>query len=144
MSLVASRDVFSPRPNITAQQQTAVSTTQSTPEDELPTARPCSFVHFEAARCGKRALSAGKISTIASQPTAWTPGWGGSLSVCRMDDASITWREPVDPPEGSPPPDIPGRRKDRKSAPNWMDLVLDLGPSERELLKPVPKDQRPK
>lgn len=61
-----------------------------------------------------------------------------------MDDASITWVEPIDPPEGAPPPDIPGRQTDRISAPKWMDLVIDLGPRERQLLKPVPREQRPK
>ncbi|CAM9161963.1 unnamed protein product [Ectocarpus sp. 4 AP-2014] len=68
----------------------------------------------------------------------------GVVNAGRMDDASITWEEPTDPPEGAPPPDIPGRQEDRKSSPTWMDLVLDLGPSDRQLLKPVPDEQRPK
>ncbi|CAM9944393.1 unnamed protein product, partial [Hapterophycus canaliculatus] len=62
----------------------------------------------------------------------------------RIDDASINWVEPIDPPEGKPPPDIPGRRTDRKSSPEWMDLVLDLGLSDGELLQPVPQERRPK
>eukprot|EP00903_Cladosiphon_okamuranus_P010372 g9812.t2 len=68
----------------------------------------------------------------------------GVVNAGRMDDASINWVEPTDPPEGSPPRDIPGRQKDRVSSPKWMDLVLDLGPNERELLKPLPQEQRPK
>ncbi|CAB1117076.1 unnamed protein product [Ectocarpus sp. CCAP 1310/34] len=68
----------------------------------------------------------------------------GVVNAGRMDDASITWEDPTDPPEGTPPPDVPGRQKDRKSSPKWMDLVLDLGPSDRQLLKPVPDEQRPK
>lgn len=60
-----------------------------------------------------------------------------------MDDASISWRDPIEPPEGAPPVDIPGRNKDRKAASAWRDLVLDLGASDR-LLEPVPQEQRPK
>lgn len=63
--------------------------------------------------------------------------------VCRMDDASISWREPVVAPGGAPPPDIPGRKKDRKAASEWRDLVLDLGTSE-QLLDRVPDERRPK
>ncbi|CAM9512692.1 unnamed protein product [Pylaiella littoralis] len=68
----------------------------------------------------------------------------GVVNAGRMDDAEITWVEPVDPPPGAPPPDIPGRQKDRKSSPKWMDLVIDLGPNQRQLLQPIPQERRPK
>lgn len=60
-----------------------------------------------------------------------------------MDDALISWRDPIKPLEGTPPVDIPGRNKDRKAASTWRDLVLDLGASDR-LLEPVSQEQRPK
>ncbi|CAM9214074.1 unnamed protein product [Scytosiphon promiscuus] len=68
----------------------------------------------------------------------------GVVNAGRIDDASINWVDPLDPPEGKPPADIPGRRTDRKSSPEWKDLVLDLGPSDSDLLQPVPQERRPK
>lgn len=84
------------------------------------------------------------LTVVALQPTVKHEHGLVLLCARRMDDASINWVEPTDPPEGAPPPDIPGRQKDRVSSPKWMDLLLDLGPTERELLTPVPQEQRPK
>lgn len=64
--------------------------------------------------------------------------------LCRIDDATIRWREPNELPEGSPRPDIPGRKKgERKAASTWRDLVVELGTDER-LLDQVHEERRPK
>lgn len=91
----------------------------------------------------KEARLSPAVSNRALASTRRSAGIITDAFLCRIDDATIRWREPNELPEGSPRPDIPGRKKDRKAVSTWRDLVVELGTDER-LLDQVHQERRPK